>query len=75
MIGMTAKQMVLVRTMKLERWRMWMLAISVMGDKHDVSKSLSGWTVVIIKSTLDGDDVSSGKKIPKLGQLLVFPSW
>ena len=66
--------MVLVRTMKFERWMMWTLAISVVDDEHDVSKSLSGWTVIIM-STLDGDDVSSGKKIPKLGQLLVFPSW
>ena len=67
--------MVLVRTMKFERWMMWTLAISVVDDEHDVSKSLSGWTVIIILSTLGDDDVSSGKKIPKLGQLLVFPSW
>ena len=73
---MTEKKMVLVRTMRLERRMMWMLAISVVDDEHDVSKSLSGWTVIIILSTLgDDDDVSSGKKIPKLGQLLVFPSW
>ena len=73
---MTEKKMVLVRTMRLERLMMWMLlAISVVDDEHDVSKSLSGWTVIIISTLGDDDVVSSWKKIPTLGQLLVFPSW